>query len=247
MTEETCLEGQPPRAAAPTCPEGHAATPGPEQPFLASASTCPEGHAAGPAEATRPADHAAAPVSPTLAHLTPLRGGLSAVLRAMSPEKCPNGHPRPAIPAVLRTAALICWAALAGACGDRSGDPVRAAQAFTAAVQRGDMNAVYPLLERAATERLTAAAAQASDQVGGRRRIEPAEMLQIVDVDPNFELASAELVGDADPSEAKDGELAQVRLLGSQQESHTLTLVREEGAWRVRIPLPPLTPTATTP
>lgn len=246
MTEETCLEGQPTGAAASTCPEGHAATPGPEQPVLASAPTCPEGHAAGPAAAARPAPHAAL-TSPTLAHLTPLRGGLSAVLRAMSPGTCPSGHSRPAIPAVLRTAALICWAALAGACGDRSGDPVRAAQAFTAAVQRGDMNAVYPLLERAATERLTAAAAQASDQVGGRRRIEPAEMLQIVDVDPNFELASAELVGDGDPSEAKDGELAQVRLLGSQQESHTLTLVREEGAWRVRIPLPPLTPTATTP
>ncbi|WP_434418629.1 hypothetical protein [Nannocystis pusilla] len=228
MTEETCLEGQPARAAA---------------------STRPEGHTADPVDAARPEGHAAAPVGPTLARLTPLRDGLSAVFRAMSPEACPIGHPppRPAIPAVLRTAALICWAALAGACGDRSGDPVRAAQAFTAAVQRGDMNAVYPLLERAATERLTAAAAQASDQVGGRRRIEPAEMLQIVDVDPNFELASAELVGDADPSEAGDGELAQVRLLGSQQESHTLTLVREDGAWRVRIPLPPLTPTATTP
>lgn len=196
-----------------------------------AASTCPEGQA----------------TDPVAKHLAPLRGGLSAVLRTMPSETCPAGHTRPAIPAVLRTAALICWAALAGACGDRSGDPVRAAQAFTAAVQRGDMNAVYPLLERAATERLTAAAAQASDQVGGRRRIEPAEMLQIVDVDPNFELASAELVGDADPSEAKDGELAQVRLLGSQQESHTLTLVREDGAWRVRIPLPPLTPTATTP
>lgn len=165
----------------------------------------------------------------------------------MTEETCPFGleiarpmrlHP------VLRTAALICWAALSGACGDRSADPVRAAQAFTAAVQRGDMDAVYPLLERAATEQLAAAAAQASDQVGGRRRIEPAEMLQIVDVDPNFELASAELVeGDADLADAQDGAVVRVRLLGSQQESYTLTLVREDGAWRVRIPLPPVPPT----
>jgi hypothetical protein len=107
------------------------------------------------------------------------------------------------------------------------------------------MDAVYPLLERAASERLAAAAAQASDQVGGRRRIEPAEMLQIVDVDPNFELATAELLGDTSPPPAEDGTIAQVRLLGSQQESHTLTLVREDGAWRVRIPLPPLNPTTS--
>src|SRR5690606_365510 len=139
--------------------------------------------------------------------------------RAMTEETCPSGLalPRPWRPhPILRTAALICWAALSGACGDRSADPVRAAQAFAAAAQRGDMDAVYPLLERAAVERLTAAAAQASDQVGGRRRIEPAEMLQIVDVDPNFELASAELVDDgAGPPGPEDGAVARVRLLGS--------------------------------
>lgn len=139
---------------------------------------------------------------------------------------------------VLRTAALIAWAALSGACGDRRSDPVGAAQAFTAAVQRGDMKAVLPLVERAAAEKLAAAAEQASDQVGGRRRIEPAEMLQIVAVDPNFELAAAELLDN-------DGSLAHVRLVGSQQESHTLTLVLEDGAWHVRIPTPPVTPTTT--
>lgn len=156
----------------------------------------------------------------------------------MTEETCPSGlmtARRESIYPALRTAALICWAALSGACSDRRDDPVRAAQAFTAAVQRGDMDALYPLIDRAAAERLAAAAAQASDQVGGRRRIEPAEMLQIVDVDPNFELASAELVDN-------DGALAHVRLLGSQQESYTLTLVLEEGAWHVRIPQPPVTP-----
>ena len=166
----------------------------------------------------------------------------------MTEETCPSGLittlPR-RVPPALRVAALICWAALSGACGDRRSDPVRTAQAFTAAVQRGDMDAVYPLLERAAAERLGAAAAEASDQVGGRRRIEPAEMLQIVDVDPNFELASAELEGD--PPGADDGALARVRLLGSQQESHVLTLVLEGGAWHVRIPLPPVVTSATSP
>ena len=204
-----------------TCPNGH------------TEPTCPEGQAVRLApEQTGLAGH----VPPHTADLRPLPPAVA----------CPPGHVPPRMAGlrpVLRTAALICWAALAGACGDRSSDPVRTAQAFTAAVQRGDMDAVYPLLERAASERLAAAAAQASDQVGGRRRIEPAEMLQIVDVDPNFELATAELLGDGSPPPAEDGTIAQVRLLGSQQESHTLTLVREDGAWRVRIPLPPLNPT----
>jgi hypothetical protein len=166
--------------------------------------------------------------------MTEATGLMKHVVTAMSDATGPGGQGKTPF---LRAVALVCWAALSGACGDRSGDPVRAAQAFTAAVQRGDMDAVYPLLEKAATQRLAEAAAQASDQVGGRRRIEPAEMLQIVDVDPNFELASAELI-DAPEGVAPDGSLAHVRLTGSQQESHTLTLVLEEGAWRVRIPLP---------
>jgi hypothetical protein len=132
---------------------------------------------------------------------------------------------------VLRTTLLVAWAALSGACREEGADPVRTAQAFTAAVQRGDMKAVWPMLEKAASDRLAAAADKASDQVGGRRRIEPAEMLQIVDVSPTFELAQAQLVDN-------DGATAHVRLLGAQQESYTLTLVHEDGVWHVRIPIP---------
>ena len=135
---------------------------------------------------------------------------------------------------VLRTAALVAWAALSGACGAQGADPVRTAQAFTSAVQRGDMKSVLPLLEKAATKRLHQAAEQASNHVGGRRRVEPTEMLQIVDVSPTFELARAELVDN-------DGATAHVRLLGAQQESYTLTLVFEDDAWHVRIPIPPST------
>jgi hypothetical protein len=134
--------------------------------------------------------------------------------------------------AVVRTVALVLWATLAGACQDTAADPVRTAQLFTAAVQRGDMKAVFPLLEQAAQGRLTQAAEQASDQVGGRRRIGPTEMLQIVDLPPTFELAEAVLVDN-------DGATAHVRLVGAQQETFTLTLVREDNAWHVRIPTPP--------
>lgn len=118
------------------------------------------------------------------------------------------------------------------ACRDDAADPVRTAQLFAAAVQRSDMKSVFPLLEQIAADRLTRAAEQASDQVGGRRRIEPTAMLQIVDLPPTFELAETVLVDN-------DGQTAHVRLVGAQQESFTLTLVREDGAWHVRIPTPP--------
>lgn len=176
-------------------------------------TTCPEGQA----------DTLALRSSPTVTALT----SWAAAAR--------NGELTITLNPVLRTVALVAWAALSGACGAQGADPVRTAQAFTSAVQRGDMKSVLPLLEKAATERLDQAAEQASDHVGGRRRVEPAEMLQIVDVSPTFELAQAELVDN-------DGATAHVRLLGAQQESYTLTLVFEDGAWHVRIPTPPPLP-----
>lgn len=186
-----------------TCP--------PDQDDL-SIATCPEGLVA------------AAPTEPALARL-------SARLESWT-EAARSGGTTITLHPVLRTVALVAWAALSGACGAQGADPVRTAQAFTGAVQRGDMKSVLPLLEKAALERLDQAAEQASDHVGGRRRVEPAEMLQIVDVSPTFELAKAELVDN-------DGATAHVRLVGAQQESHTLTLVFEDGAWHVRIPTPP--------
>lgn len=186
---------------------------------------CPEDQADLPLAAC-PEDQAAALARHTSPAFTTLSSWAAA---ARSGELTVTLNP------VLRTVALVAWAALSGACGAQGADPVRTAQAFTSAVQRGDMKSVLPLLEKAATERLDQAAEQASDHVGGRRRVEPAEMLQIVDVSPTFELAQAELVDN-------DGATAHVRLLGAQQESYTLTLVFEDGAWHVRIPTPPALP-----
>jgi len=167
------------------------------------------------------------------AHPHALAHDLAHALAPTTPDfTLPIGGVTIALNPVLRTALLVAWAALSGACREQSADPVRTAQAFTSAVQRGDMKAVLPLLEKATAERLAAAADKASDQVGGRRRIEPAEMLQIADVSPTFELAQTLLVDN-------DGATAHVRLVGAQQESYTLTLVHEDGAWYVRIPTPP--------
>ncbi len=122
--------------------------------------------------------------------------------------------------------------ALGAGCSDHRADPVRAAQAFTTAALAGNMAAVLPLLESTARERLSQAADQASDQVGGRRQIAASEMLQIVDLPRTFQLAQTTLVD-------SDGSTARVRLVGAQREEFTLTLVHEDDAWFVRIPMPP--------
>lgn len=117
------------------------------------------------------------------------------------------------------------------ACGGEEAAPVTAAKAYADAVASRDVDALLPLLERRAAERLTSAAERASDQVGGRRNIEALEMLQIVDVDPRFQVARAELV-DADATSAR------VRLIGADGKEHLLDLVLEDDDWHVKIPVP---------
>jgi hypothetical protein len=99
------------------------------------------------------------------------------------------------------------------------------------------------LIEHAAVERLVDAAETASDQVGGRRAIEPNEMLQIVGVDRTVAVAEAELVDD-------NGQVAHVELTMTDGRRVRLELVWEEaiagdedsdgrpGGWKVRIPVP---------
>jgi len=122
--------------------------------------------------------------------------------------------------------ALLC---IAG-CGQGDDAPVVAARAFASAAQRGDVRGLLELIERSAVERLEAAAEQASDQIGGRRSIGAEEMLQIVEIDPTFQIARTERLDD-------DEEITRVKLVGADESEHVLVLVHEEGAWRVRIPL----------
>ena len=119
----------------------------------------------------------------------------------------------------------------AGGCGEDEPPPVTVAKEYAAAVKSGNVEKVLTLVESSAAERLERAASRASDQVGGRRAIEPHEMLQIVDVDPRFQVAKAELV-DGDESRAT------VRLTGADDRTHELALVNEDGEWHVVLPLP---------
>jgi hypothetical protein len=131
---------------------------------------------------------------------------------------------------VLRTAALIAAVTWAPGCG-KDEPPVAAAKAYASAAQRGDSQRLLELIDSATAEYLQAAAERASDQIGGRRNVEPHEMLQVIDVDPRSQVARAELVSSTETT-------ARVKLIGADGTEHDLDLVLEDGQWRVRLPLP---------
>jgi hypothetical protein len=126
---------------------------------------------------------------------------------------------------------------LASGCNESDEAPVEAAKAFASASRSSDIKRMLPLLERDAAARLEAAAEQASDHVGGRRNIEAGEMLQVVEVDRMGSVVRAELLDN-------DGTTAHVKLTRVDGQDHVLELVLEEGAWRVRLPKPPVGPPA---
>ena len=128
--------------------------------------------------------------------------------------------------------ALALLLGLTGACQNAPSDPVHVAESFVNALQRRDVKGVLSLIEARAAAQLDAAAEQASDQVGGRRSVEPWEMLQIVDTDPLLQVASAKLIEQTETT-------AKVELTDSRQNTFTVSLVFEDETWHVRIPSPP--------
>jgi hypothetical protein len=143
--------------------------------------------------------------------------------------------------ALMLAGLLVHGGVLGIACKPNEAEPVAVARAFAEAARRGDVDAMLAVIERPAVDQLALAAERASDQVGGRRSIEPGEMLQIVGVDRTIAVASAELVDD-------DGERAHVELTMTDGRTIRLELVWEqaiagdddsparEGGWKVRIP-----------
>jgi len=116
-------------------------------------------------------------------------------------------------------------------CGSDEPPAVTAARAFVDAARLGDVEEILTMVDRATAARVAQAAERASDQVGGRRSLESPEMLQVVDVDPRFQVAEAEL------SHGDDTQ-AVVQLTGADGSTHALQMVNEDGAWRVRLPAP---------
>lgn len=151
----------------------------------------------------------------------------------------------------LALALTLGWASALG-CKAKESEPVAVARAFAETVRRGDVDGMLAVVERPAVERLIDAAETASDQVGGRRAIEPSEMLQIVGVDRTIAVAKAELIDETD-------QLAHVELTMTDGRTLHLELVWEQpitgdddsearpGGWKVRIPLPSAQPAALEP
>jgi hypothetical protein len=127
-------------------------------------------------------------------------------------------------------AAVVLACVLGIACGEKEPPPVTAAKAFALAMRSQNVERVLPLLEKGANVRLEQLASVAGDHVGGRRVIEPKEMLQIVDVPSPLEIASAELV-------SSEGDKAAVALVCTDGTRLRIDLIYQDDSWRVRVPI----------
>ncbi len=115
--------------------------------------------------------------------------------------------------------------------------PIVAAKRFASAVQSRDTQGILDLVDAQTLSYVQHSAERASDQIGGRRSVDPSEMLQVVDVDARFAVVKAELLSES-------GGAATVRLVGADGTEHDLQLVYEDEAWKVVLPTPP-TPAGT--
>ena len=127
------------------------------------------------------------------------------------------------------------WAALIavalGGCGEDEPSPVDTVRKFASEARRSDTEDLIPLLERRVQSHLQAAAERASDQVGGRRNIEPEEVLQILDVDRRFQVDELELLEQTEKT-------ARVQIRTTAGGEQVFDLVHQDGSWRIRVPLP---------
>lgn len=146
----------------------------------------------------------------------------------MNPHRTPRPPSRAGAPRRLGAWALVGLLSAGLGCAQESA-PVTAAKRYAQAIQVGEPQALIPLLDESTRQVLANAAERATDQIGGRRQIEPEEMLQVVDVDPRFQVRRAELV-------EREGDRAVVELLGVDGTTHTLHLVLQGGEWRVTLP-----------
>lgn len=125
----------------------------------------------------------------------------------------------------------FCFVMLATGCREES-EPVTAAKRFASAVRARDTAALLESVDAQTNDHVRSAAERASDQIGGRRSVAPTEVLQVVDVDVRNAIANAELLSQSE-------EDARVRLVGVDGSEHDLSLVFENGDWKVSLPVPP--------
>ncbi len=126
---------------------------------------------------------------------------------------------------------LARWVALAALAGCGIARPEEVvARRFVAAVAEGDEATLAELVHAPARERLAAAAQRAGDQVGGRRTFAPHEMLQVLDAPPDLSAARVRV-------ETTSEDTAVATVVRPDGTIHTFDLRREDGRWRVVVPL----------
>jgi len=122
----------------------------------------------------------------------------------------------------------LAWAVGLRGCGEPDGTPVGAVRAFVAAARAEDKAALWELLGPESRKVVTAAAAAATDKVGGARRLGPLDVLDV-----------GARAGTYAPTEIvlrdSDGTGATVDVLGPEGRRDSVHVVQVGGRWRVEL------------
>lgn len=130
------------------------------------------------------------------------------------------------------TLALACLSLTASsACGGQSEDAEQAARAFISAVRSRDAGKVVARLDAPTRAKIDQMAELATDRVGGRRTVLAEEIVQVVSVDPDFDVAAVEVF-------ELDADHVRVELTAPDGATEQVEMVREPEGWRVRLVLP---------
>jgi hypothetical protein len=138
--------------------------------------------------------------------------------------------PRSVLGAVVTVAAAVAlaWAVSGKGCGESDASPEGAARAFVAAARAEDKAALWELLGPATRARVSAAAAAATDKVGGARRFAPLDVLDVAA--PESTYVPSDIV-----VRETHGATAVVDVLGPEGRRDSLRMVAVGGKWRVEI------------
>lgn len=129
--------------------------------------------------------------------------------------------------AVVAAVAVVATAAVVAACGARGG-PQDAVEDVIAAARRADRAAVYRRLGPATRARL-AALLGSPGKAAGPAVTDPADLLSVGWAPPSWERAGMRTLHQA-------GDRAEVEVYSASGERHAVTLVREDGVWKVELP-----------
>ncbi len=130
----------------------------------------------------------------------------------------------------MRWLALILGFLAAAGCagGEDPRSPEGALNRFVAAARSGDRAGVYQRLGPATRARIEALQA-ASGRQGGRLTMKPEDFLSVGWAPPAWELANTRTL-------RRDQTSAEVEVFSSTGERDSVTLVRENGVWKVELP-----------